>query len=100
MKSLNILRYLNFEINRSCNLFNEHQGKCPISHPERYMFGKRGQPITDDLIVNFWSWCRGHDFRGLVMWHEYNEPTIVLARIRKIMKRIKALDPGQPFQIT
>jgi hypothetical protein len=100
VKSFNILRYLNFEINRSCNLYHEHEGKCPIAHPERYLFGRKEKALTDDIIVEFWRWCKSKDFRGLVMWHNYNEPTLVLKRIRGIMARIKAFDPGQPFQLT
>jgi hypothetical protein len=100
MKSLNILRYLNFEVNRACDLWKEHQGKCPISHPWRYKFSTSTKPISDDLIVEFWRWCRRHDFRGIVMWHMYNEPTLVLDRIRNLMTRMKEEDPGQPFQIT
>ncbi len=34
------------------------------------------------------------------MWHMYNEPVLVLDRIRNLMKIMKNQDPFQPFQMT
>lgn len=98
---MNIIRYLSFEVGRDCNLAEIHKDKCPIAHPERYLFSKSKVEITDDLVVDFWKWCRYEkNFRGIILWHGYLEPTMHIARIRKLMKMIKYYDPFQPFQIT
>lgn len=96
---LQILRYLTFEINHECPLEKVHP-KCPISHPERYKFGQREIEITDDTIYHFWLYCKSRGFRGVVLWHWLNEPTLSLDRIRPIMARMKRTDHFQAFQIT
>ena len=96
--SLNVLRYLTFETSRSCTLMKEHE-KCPIGHPERYRLGRTDKPLSDEWILRFWTWCKERDFRGIVLWHWYSEPTLVLPRIRRLMAQMKAVDPGQPFQL-
>jgi len=95
---LNTMRYLTFEVNRACPLRAQHP-KCPIGHPERYRFGKQEAPLTDGLIMDFWRWCRERDFRGIVLWHWYSEPALVLPRLRSLMREMRAEDPGQPFQL-
>lgn len=98
---MNILRYMSFEINRTCNLSVVHKDKCPISHPERYKFSHSKIPLSDEVILGFWRWAREtKGFRGFVMWHSYNEPTYAMPRIRKLMAEMKAEDPWQPFQLT
>jgi hypothetical protein len=97
---MNLSRNLSFEINRECNLGKAHAGFCPNVHSDRYRWSKSPKPITDDLIFEFWKWCREkHYFRGLVNWNGMNEPTLVLDRIYKLMERMRAVDPGQPIQI-
>lgn len=99
MGDLNVMRYLSFEVNNTCNLADVHS-KCPINHPERYLYGNKDNVLSEDAVVGFWKWCRFEkDFRGIVMWHSYNEPTLVLDKIYTIMGRIKYIDPGQPFQL-
>lgn len=97
---MNIIRYLSFEINRECPLSKVHAGKCPISHPERYKFSKSKNVIRDEDILGFYIACKSQGFRGIVLWHMYNEPVLVLDRVRHLMKRIKAMDRYQPFQLT
>lgn len=95
--SLNTTRYLTFEISTSCDMAHLHS-RCPIGHPERYLFGQKSRPLSDVDILRFWRWCRmERDFRGIVMWHSYNEPTLHIYRIRQLMWAIRSVDPGQPF---
>ncbi|MFH1009229.1 MAG: hypothetical protein V1800_17270, partial [Candidatus Latescibacterota bacterium] len=97
---MNIARYLSFEINRTCDMGIQHAKFCPNQHPERYRYSLSKIPLNDDLIFEFWDWCvTAHHFRGIVTWSGYNEPTLVLDRIHKIMERMRAIDPWQPFQI-
>ncbi len=96
---MKILRYLSFEINRTCSLAAEHP-KCPISNPNRYKFSASKIPINDSLIYFFWRYAKSKGFRGMVMFHYLNEPTEVLDRIHAIMDRMLAEDPHQAFQIT
>lgn len=74
--------------------------KCPIGHPERYLYSRSQTAISDDMIVNFWKWCRDvHGFRGIVNWSSYEEPGHSLKRVLELQKRIKKEDPDQPFQL-
>lgn len=99
MNELNVMRYLSFEINKDCNLSQSHP-QCPINHPQRYFYGEKNSFLNDEIIINFWKWCRlKKGFRGIVMWHSYNEPTLVIDRIRYLMRRMKKVDPIQPFQL-
>ena len=98
--SFNIIRYLAFEINKECKNWNLHKGKCPISHPDRYKYSTSNVPISDLCILEFWRWCRARGFRGIVMWHMYNEPVLVIDRIRELMYEMKKEDHFQPFQMT
>lgn len=99
MNNLNIMRYLTFEISRTCDMSHIHD-MCPVSHPERYKFGDTSNSLTDEIIINFWKWCRFNKaFRGIVMWSYYNEPTLVIDRIYGLMDVIKACDPDQPFRL-
>lgn len=99
-EGLNIIRLLEFEINKECPYWNDHIGKCPISHPDRYKFSTCKSTLTDSDIIKFWVWLRRRGFRGIVLWHNYNEPVLVLKRILFLMKWMKKLDPNQPFQLT
>ncbi len=97
---MNILRYLTFEISHTCNLSHLH-ALCPISHPSRYLYGNKRYTLTDDIILKFWDWSTTlHGFRGIILWHMYNEPTHVLPRIRNLMRQMKMVDKFQPFQLT
>lgn len=98
--SFNIIRYLVFEINRECPNRDLHKGICPISHPDRYKFSTSNSIIRDSDIIGFWRWCRTKGFRGIILWHIYNEPVLEIDRIRNLMKLMKDEDPFQPFQIT
>lgn len=96
---MNVVRYLSFETGRRCPRAAEHP-KCPIHHPERYRFSRNAQPLSEETIYSFWRWCRfERDFRGIVMWHLYNEPTLEQAKIQHLMGLMKRDDPGQPFQL-
>jgi hypothetical protein len=97
---LNILRYLSFEVGRTCVLSELHRGKCPISHPDRYKYSQSEIPLSSYNIMEVWQWARSKGFRGIVMWHMYNEPVLELSRIRKLMLEMKKIDPLQPFQLT
>lgn len=92
------VRYLTFEVNDTCNMDVIHP-KCPINDPERYRFGSVDRDLTDDVIVQFWSWADVMGFRGIVLWHLYNEPTLALPRIEALMARIKRLAPEQRFHL-
>ena len=76
--SLNIIRYLTFEISRTCLNAKMHAGKCPFSHPERYKFSQSKVEITDKTVLGFWRWCKRQGFRGIILWHMYNEPVMVI----------------------
>jgi len=88
-EGFNIIRYLAIEINKDCKNKAMHVGKCPISHPDRYKYSTSDIRISDPHILMFWRWCRSQGFRGIVMWHMYNEPVLVIDRIRKLMKIMK-----------
>jgi hypothetical protein len=95
---LNCQRYLTFEVGHKCNLAAQHP-KCPVSHPDRYRFGQSTTALTDDTILGFWRWARGREFRGIILWHLYSEPTLVMPRLLRLMATMRAEDPGQPFQL-
>ena len=97
---MNVIRYLTFEINQTCPNTALHMGKCPISHPERYKFSTSNKLLSKDIIMEFWRWSRYKGFRGIVLWHMYNEPVLVLEEIRKLMKLMRLEDIYQPFQLT
>ena len=97
---MNTIRYLTFEINRVCPNIKMHTDRCPIGHPERYKFSTSNIIISDSIILDFWRWCRTKGFRGIILWHMYNEPILVLPRIRVLKQQIKIEDPFQPFQLT
>jgi len=97
---MNIIRYMSFELNKTCNFAELHRGQCPISHPERYLYSSSHTPLRDEEVIEFWKWARSIGFRGIVMWHMYNEPMFVIRRIRRLMDEMKAVDPFQPFQMT
>lgn len=97
---MNTLRYLTFEINRTCRNSEVHSDKCPISHVERYKFSTSCTSINDPIIIGFWRWCRKKGFRGIVLWHMYNEPVLSLPRVLGLMKIMKEEDNFQPFQLT
>src|SRR4030067_682296 len=97
---MNVIRYLTFEINQTCPNTALHMGKCPISHPERYKFSTSNKLLSKDIIMEFWRWSRYKGFRGIVLWHMYNEPVLVLEKIRKLMKTMRLEDIYQPFQLT
>lgn len=97
---MNTIRYLTFEINRNCGNAGIHSGKCPISHPERYKFSRSSIELTDKIILGFWRWCKRKGFRGIILWHMYNEPVFMLDRIRNLMRLMKLEDRFQPFQLT
>lgn len=92
------LRYLTFEVNDTCNMAHVHP-KCPVSDEERYKFGDRSHVLTNDDIVEFWWWCRRRGFTGSVLWHLYNEPTLVLERIRALQLAMHNIVPDQHFHI-
>lgn len=97
---MNTIRYLTFEINRHCGNAAAHEGRCPISHPERYKFSTSTVELPDTLILGFWRWTRRRGFRGIVLWHMYNEPVIDMDRISYLMAMMKLEDKFQPFQLT
>jgi hypothetical protein len=97
---LNILRYLSFEINNTCNMAELHKGQCPINHPERYKFSTSKKSITTSDVMMVWGWARKHGFRGLVQFHMYNEPLLVLPQMSDLIRRMRTIDPRQPFQLT
>jgi len=86
---MNTIRYLTFEINRVCPNIKMHTDRCPIGHPERYKFSTSNIIISDSIILDFWRWCRTKGFRGIILWHMYNEPILVLPRIRVLKQQIK-----------
>lgn len=94
------VRYLSFEINNQCNLAGVHSSKCPIAHPLRYRNSPGRQPLEVDLIVQFWEWARfTRNFRGVVNWNLYNEPTLAIAEIRHCMARMRTRCPDQKFMV-
>ena len=97
---MNTIRYLSFEVNNRCRNAKMHADKCPILHPERYKFSKSKVELSDEIVINFWRWCRTKGFRGIVLWHMYNEPVMILDRLRYIMSIMKLEDKFQPFQLT
>jgi hypothetical protein len=95
-----ITRYLSFEINRDCDLAAAHWGRCPNSHPHRYINSKSTEPLTDKMVIGFYRWCKEkHNFRGIVNWNGYNEPSLAWEHISDLMRQMRMIDPVQPFQI-
>ena len=75
------MRFLTFEISQTCNMAVLHP-RCPVSDPERYLFGSTKNVIDDVFIIKFWLWCRNvHGFAGTVLWHLYNEPSLARTRL-------------------
>jgi hypothetical protein len=99
-EGLNIIRIIQFEVGRECPNYMVHKGRCPISHPDRYKFSTSNEVILDSDIIGFWRWVRERGFRGVIQWHNYNEPVLQLDRIRNLMKEIRSEDKYQPFQLT
>lgn len=96
---LNLARNLSFEINQECNLASVHP-LCPSGNPIRYKYGKQEKTITDDLMIEFWLWCRDkHYFRGIWNFCGHNEPTLVIERIHNLLVRARTIDPGLPAQL-
>jgi hypothetical protein len=100
VRTLNIIRYLSFEINRECPNAFKHAGKCPIAHPERYAYSCSLLELTDEVILDLYAFCLRNGFRGIVMWHMYNEPVLVINRIRMLMDIMVQIVPNQAFQLT
>ena len=99
-QSLNVVRFLSFELGPDCDMGYIHRTKCPNQHPERYKFGNTDNELTDEIIVEFWKWCRfSKEFRGIIHWNYYNEPTLYLDRCYRLMTILKQLDKGQPFRL-
>ncbi len=96
---MNIIRYMSFEVNRDCPLAQVHAEKCPVGHPERNLFSLSKKPIDDMLIWDFWRWSKTKGFRGIILFHLYNEPALVMPRIKILMGYIKKQDPFQAFQL-
>jgi hypothetical protein len=88
------LKYLTFEINKTCNLTKVHD-KCPINDPERYKFGNTQYELDEDIIHAFWTVCVSRGFRGIVLWHLYNEPTQKLVEIQRMLARMRKDIPDQ-----
>ena len=94
------IRYLTFEISSVCWLRTVHH-ECPIGHPERYLYSHSEKTLTDESIMSFWKWCReAHGFRGIVLWHSYNEPGHHIKRIVALQQQMRAQDKHQAFQLT
>lgn len=92
------LRFLTFEIGSDCGLARLHE-KCPVSDPERYLFGQHERRIDDELVLGFWRRMRQLGFRGTVLWHLYNEPSKENARIQGLMATMRAEAPNQTFHL-
>lgn len=92
---LSNLAYLTFEISKTCGLADLHP-KCPVSDPERFKFGRQDYFLSDALIGAFWQWAvQEHGFRGVVLWHLYNEPAAENERIQKLVAWMRQLQPDQ-----
>lgn len=51
-------------------------------------------------MFDFWKWCREkHHFYGVCNMSNYGEPTLAIDQIRDLMRRIREVDPRQPFQL-
>jgi hypothetical protein len=89
------LQLLTHEIGTSCNLIHKHQGKCPITIPERYDAVDTHHALTDDEIVSNILTAYSHGFRGMTSWHSYCEPLLYLDRIEKIVAKVNEHIPQQ-----
>jgi hypothetical protein len=96
---MKVIRYLTFEISQACHLRNIHD-KCPIGHPERYLYSKSTKTLDDATIIAFWQFCNDKGFRGGILWHHLNEPGHSLPRILRLQRIMRSVDPGQWFQLT
>lgn len=89
---LSRFRYLTFEVNSECRLAQIHP-RCPVSDPDRYLYGPTDRVLDDDSIVSFWRWTRVQGFNGVILWHLYNEPALSLDRITSVMARMRQENP-------
>ena len=97
--SLNVMRYMTFEISKDCDFAVAH-AKCPAGHPDRFKFGRKVRPLDDETVLEFWKWARfKHNFRGIIQFSGYSEPTLQITRVYHLMNRIKKFDVGQPFRL-
>ena len=98
---MKVMAYLTFEVNRTCDMIDVHKDKCPIAHKDRYLYSDSDTAITDTLVLNFYHWLHTvRKFDGVVGWTLYNEPTLVLNRIRYMMAHMKRMRPEQRFRLT
>lgn len=85
-KLLQTHQYLSFEINNECPLEFYHP-QCPRNIKDRYARSTSSEPITVDDIIGFYSHCvEYHGFRGMMNFHNYNEPLATKDRIIEIMR--------------
>jgi len=80
------LSYLSFEINDLCNLTDQHP-QCP-RNADRFANSSSQTPIGIDDIVNFFRFCKGLGFNGLVNLHYYNEPLCTKDKMLEIISRL------------
>lgn len=89
--------YLILELGTQCNLGQLHD-KCPNQHPDRYKHVDTSRAMSDDTIVDTAvAMIQKHGFRGLIGWHFYNETTLSLDRMFRLMSRIQVLESSARF---
>ena len=92
------VQILIFEIGTGCNLGQAHAGRCPNTHPDRWIGTEGRRPLTDDLILRLTIEAyEQHGFRGYIGWHLYCEPLLYWDRIRPLMLHIRQRVPDARF---
>ena len=90
-------QFLIFEACRGCNLATEHT-RCPSSDLERWARVDTSRKLSDPLVVETARRAyHDHNFRGLVGFHYYNEPTLVYDRLLFLIHRIREVVPWAGF---
>lgn len=86
------IQYLIFEISSSCNMAPIHSPTCPIWDPGRYANQPHDLPMSTAEIVNaIICMYEIFDFKGIVGFHFYNEPTLEWDRMMRIIGLTKQL---------
>lgn len=94
---LYLTQLLTFEIGTECNRSCVHT-RCPNGSPQRYSLLDTSRELDCETVVACAEAAyRKHNFRGLIAWHYYNEPTLYPDRIAEYTQAIKARVPGARF---
>ncbi len=94
---MHLTQFLIFELSDQCNLGSAHK-LCPNQSPERYAHLDTRRTLDEATILSIASRAyQVHNFRGLIGWHYYNEPTLTETSMLRLMDNIKRQVPQARF---